>query len=1038
MSSSRSESVWFSFKSNRNVEIRYLFDYIKKSQATRDDAGYELTIALKDKEFAEKNGIDQNYIVKCFATYISRDLIDPFPCRIVTTIPSSRPSNYHRAIDKVAEMVNDWHNKPSRPYLKRTIEIESAHLGGSRDRSTHERTIDAPYKGWIRGRHFLIIDDVATSCSSMEVCRQKLLDAGAASVECAVFSKTFDGYCDSKLSDTFKIRRSRAKSFLTLAKNDKKMRGKAKCASHSFSSPMMFQPMGQTVAEPDNVKGELLEIRKVGSDYRAFFSSGESIEVPLEWRGYLNGMLHDEIELGTTDITRGSQKVRVFYAKTELTESLNAGDFVRHTERGIGRVVKINEGSLTLLFAQDLSEQQMWIPCHQIYPASIVDFYLARYDAGDIKGSAGTLAKLFWGIDSEKSKKYFKEAIEAGDLNIVLSTAKSLDKKGGSKVDAAATYYEYAFSLGEREDSPFWLGRYYANRQEPDYEKAEKYYRVAIDCGDSYASPNNLAIIMERTDPEEAIRLYRIAIEAGNLTNAPSNLAGLLQDTNRDEAIRLYETAIENGNLDIAPKCLARLLIDIDEKRAIELYQISSNNGSADASYELAKLIAYSKPDEAKRLFESTLDSSHKANALEWLGYLNLDNPEIAKKYFKDAIDAGERYASPNYLSKLLDSSTEFDEYVRLLKMAVESGNTVEPAYNLGRILKERDVDEAAKYLKISADAGNPDACNEYALCIAGTDLATAKEYFSKAIELGDKKFAPYNLGRLIIDDDRDEGLKVLELAVENGNSSAMNTLALAIEPSDPAGCIELLEKAVLNGELTCAPINLAWRIRDFDRKRAVSLLQTCIGNNGANSAVDVLAEILLPEDVEEVIGEIEKAYDRGYMAAVFNIYGFNDCVPSSFVSRIPLSPTKDMNAMTLMAIGVFWLGQHTEAARKKAVQFFERAIDVGNESASACNLATILFKDDPARATQLYELALKDNQTEAKLGLGWLLEHDDPKRSEELLDDAYSSSDIGESLWFIAEYLRGVDPKQSKKLFNKAKEVGSKKAEYSLNRWFD
>lgn len=119
-------------------------------------------------------------------------------------------------------------------------------------------------------------------------------------------------------------------------------------------------------------------------------------------------------------------------------------------------------------------------------------------------------------------------------------------------------------------------------------------------------------------------------------------------------------------------------------------------------------------------------------------------------------------------------------------------------------------------------------------------------------------------------------------------------------------------------------------------------------------------------------------------------------------------------------------------------MQFFEIAIDAGDESACTCNLVTILFKDDPVRAIELYELALKDDQTEAKLGLGWLLEHDDPKRSKELFNDAHSSSDIGESLWFIAEYLRDIDPRQSKKLFTRAKKVGSRKARYSLNRWFD
>lgn len=1025
-----SDSVWFSFESRGDVQIYYLFDYVKKAQATRDDAGYELTIALKDKDFAEKHGIDQQYITKCFATYISRDLIDPFPARIVTTIPSSNPSNFHRAIDKAAEMVNKWHDNPHRPYLKRTTEVASAHLGGSRDRSTHERTIDAPYKGWIRGRHFLIIDDVATTCSSMEVCRQKLLSAGAASVTCAVFAKTFDDYNDSKNSDVFQIRRSRAKSFLALAKSDKRSRrnsGKSIYRSTPKSKPRPVKPV---VSEPNSVKGTLLEIRKVSAEHRAFFSTGSSIRVPDDWVNYLSGMVHEEIELGRKNIDRGGKSVPVFYARTELTDSMEVDDYVRHVEYGPGRVVEVNEGSISILFARDLNRRQLWAPCHQMHRSTEIEFLESRFEAGDIIGSAGPLSRLYDSIDPHKSRAYFEAAVKAGDLDLILSKAKELDAEPTCRAEAAK-YYEIAYQHGERDEAAFWLGKYYANLPVPDTEKAIAYYRAAIEQGDDFASPNNLAILLEDTDREQAIELYRMAMSGGNLDKAPCNLGILLEQTNREEAIQLYETAISNGNVSTASKRLADLLQNADISRAIDLYQMASDNGNKYASFALAQIVEPQDKQRAIALYESAAtisDASKRATALFKLGYLNESDPSIAIPYYEAAIKAGDKWASAYNLALFYESDDE-ERFFSLLEQSHEGGGQYYADYRLGRHLLQKDRESAMRYLKSAADADNPSACNDYAFGIQSSDPEEAIRYYRKGIEKGDETYAPYNLACMLVDTDRDEAIRLFGIAAEHDNSGAMNRLALLLEESDPERAISLFEQAIEAGDLTASTNNLALFIQKNDRQRAIELYETAIANGDLYYAAKNYGELIQDDDRAKAIDLLWKAFEAGNYAALYVIGGMREDIPYSIISKIPFSATDIEDPEELLHLGIFWMGQKTEKALENAERLFERAIELGDKRASTCNLAMMISSRDPKRATALYEESLKFDETEAMLGLSWLLKEIDPERAKSLSDKAYSKSDIVESLMFIADYYAGIDDDRAMRLYQEAAERGSDKA---------
>ena len=135
----------------------------------------------------------------------------------------------------------------------------------------------------------------------------------------------------------------------------------------------------------------------------------------------------------------------------------------------------------------------------------------------------------------------------------------------------------------------FYMGRYYQNI-EINYDRAEKYYRMAIEKNNIDAI-NSLAVFYEqkRANYDLAEKYYLIAVEKNN-SRAMNNLANLYKKKeNYDLAEKYYLMAVEKGNIR-AMNNLAIFYENIKENQdlAEKYYLMAIENDYRYAMYNLA------------------------------------------------------------------------------------------------------------------------------------------------------------------------------------------------------------------------------------------------------------------------------------------------------------------------------------------------------------------------------------------------------------------------------------------------------------------
>lgn len=79
--------------------------------------------------------------------------------------------------------------------LVRTVSVPKAATGGSRSIEIHRDTIAVTENGVdiVRGKLVLLLDDVLTTGHTFQACKEKLLEAGAATVCCLALGRTYSG-----------------------------------------------------------------------------------------------------------------------------------------------------------------------------------------------------------------------------------------------------------------------------------------------------------------------------------------------------------------------------------------------------------------------------------------------------------------------------------------------------------------------------------------------------------------------------------------------------------------------------------------------------------------------------------------------------------------------------------------------------------------------------------------------------------------------------------------------------------------------------
>ena len=86
--------------------------------------------------------------------------------------------------------------------------------------------------------------------------------------------------------------------------------------------------------------------------------------------------------------------------------------------------------------------------------------------------------------------------------------------------------------------------------------------------------------------------------------------------------------------------------------------------------------------------------------------------------------------------------------------------------------------------------------------------------------------------------------------------------------------------------------------------------------------------------------------------------------------------------------------------------KLFERSCAAGDLICAPCNLAHLLIEADPERALDLYAQSASYGETEARIGLAYLLRYEGQVRAQELLSKAKKAANRDESVRFLLEFI--------------------------------
>ena len=157
------------------------------------------------------------------------------------------------------------------------------------------------------------------------------------------------------------------------------------------------------------------------------------------------------------------------------------------------------------------------------------------------------------------------------------------------------------------------------------------------------------------------------------------------------------------------------------------------------------------------------------------------------------------------------------------------------PYLELGRIYYHgldgvADYIKAFSYFEIAANMGNADALNYLGIIFnnglsKSKDIEQAIKYYKQAIEKGDRRYAPVNLGYIYYNElaykDDAKAYSYFKIAEENGNTNAMNMIAYMKALAQ--GTEQNLAEAIyyINKAITISPNN----IRYWDSKGEILLM---------------------------------------------------------------------------------------------------------------------------------------------------------------------------------------------------------------------
>ena len=338
--------------------------------------------------------------------------------------------------------------------------------------------------------------------------------------------------------------------------------------------------------------------------------------------------------------------------------------------------------------------------------------------------------------DYEKSEKWYKMAAGKGNVDAMLSLAYYIYEISNKRdINLAKKWYEKAYNEGYEEaeeklenlmnsEEIYKKGKFYFIQK--DYEKSEKWYKMAADKGNVDAMFDlayDIYEISNKRDINLAKKWYEKAANLGNIV-AMNNLGVIYYKEGNNEKAKEWHKKSANLGASIAMNNLGRIYEregNIDEAK--EWYKKSANLGASIAMNNLG--IIYEREgniEEAKEWYEKVANLGNRV-AMNNLGviYYKEGNNEKAKEWHKKSANLGSSIAMNN-LGIIYEREGNIEEAKEWYEKAYNEGSNEaeeklenllnsEEMYEKGRFYyDQKDYEKSEKWYKMAADKGNTKA----------------------------------------------------------------------------------------------------------------------------------------------------------------------------------------------------------------------------------------------------------------------------------------------------------------------------------------
>lgn len=164
------------FQYDKEKEIFFICNYLPNEKCNDEHSARILGVKSRRKE-------DIIHFYKKISPFVSNEIV-------VCSFPSSDHKNMETGIREIAQLVTKEKGVDGTDCLVRWKSREKSSHGGERNVQSHLQTLKVVHHEKIKGKHILLLDDVATSGSSLGAGEQLLLEAGALHVTKFALGKT--------------------------------------------------------------------------------------------------------------------------------------------------------------------------------------------------------------------------------------------------------------------------------------------------------------------------------------------------------------------------------------------------------------------------------------------------------------------------------------------------------------------------------------------------------------------------------------------------------------------------------------------------------------------------------------------------------------------------------------------------------------------------------------------------------------------------------------------------------------------------------